>query len=677
MKQSILTVLALAGVVGLALRLAHGDGLVPGWCGHGHRLLHYSTGSTDLMSLLTPRVGGIPLTGNSARLIPGGWLTEVLTQKVPHTAACFAEGTPWELVDYYNQLLYGHAGDLAYFTTTRWPGAQGTPLDLRWSFVPDGLSIGSGNGEPVAPSELFSRLDTLFGGNRALWISLFQQCFDRWSALTGLTYTRVTDGVNDWDDGGSWGNIGGPNRGDVRICMKNIDGAFNILAYNHFPSGGLSPGDMVLDRSENWANPTNNYRFMRNIIMHEHGHGIGLLHVCPTNNTKLMEPFLNTNFDGLQHDDVRGGNRHYGDPFEPNDSVAEAYDVGTLTLGTPVTLGAVPPPAIGNTSILSMDGDGKLDFFRFAIPATATVTVTLAPRGLNYDSSSQVGGSCTSGNFIDSLSIADLGFQILASDGTTSLAIASSNPAGQGESTSLSAIPADTYYIRVFETNSFFQSQLYELTISAQLPTPNPPFPDFATPLRNRYISFVPNSPGEVVAFRIDKTTVPTGSCFAGPPDSQGNSQCLPTPTFRVWSEPTVHVGDCIIVPVANYQVRATFDNIVFAAPVAVQTAMLPSNNSKLWGDVCGPFDGFLMEWSAPDQFTNVHDIVAMSATASGLFNALPFSRANVQGVSASDPCLNAVTNTADLFAVVQAAIGNPYPFTTDPATCPSCPPLP
>ena len=37
---------------------------------------------------------------------------------------------------------------------------------------------------------------------------------------------------------------------------------------------------------------------------------------------QLMEPELNKSIDGPQHDDIRAGQRHYGDPFEPdNDSL--------------------------------------------------------------------------------------------------------------------------------------------------------------------------------------------------------------------------------------------------------------------------------------------------------------------------------------------------------------------
>ena len=642
--------------------------------GHaGHR-------PVDLTAFLTPSGGGIPLTGNAARLLPAGWLTEVAMQRIPTTAACFAEGTSPELVDYYNQILYGNAGNLAYFTATRWGGAQGTPLNLTWSFVPDGLSISSGIGEPIAASEVFARLDALFAGSggRAAWISLFEQCFARWSELTGLTYTRVTVGGNDWDDGGAWGNAGFPGfRGDVRISMKNIDGGFNVLAYNNFPTSG---GDMVLDRSEAWAGSTNNFRFMRNIIMHEHGHGIGLFHVCPavgafTAGSKLMEPFLHENFDGLRHDDVRGGQRHYGDPFEEDNDVASANDLGILAIGTPINVGAVPGVTIANTTILSLDADSEQDFFLFTTTEDSTATATVTPRGLNYDSSPQSGGSCTSGNFVNSLATQDLNVEILDTDGVAVLGTGAANPAGSVETASAVSIPAGSYYVRIYETGTSLQSQLYELTVSAQSPTPLPAAADPDAILRNRYISFVPNNPGQSVAFRVNKTTSPVGACYAGPPDSQGNSQCLPLPTFRVWSEPVVTVGDCMISPVANFEVRSTFEDVAFAAPLALQTINLPSSNNKLWGDLAGINNGSV--WTPPNLFTNVNDILAVLAYISGAAIAPDFERANLQAVSSNDPCLNAVVNAADVFILVRAVIGDPYPFTTDPLSCPLCSPLP
>ena len=91
------------------------------------------------------------------------------------------------------------------------------------------------------------------------------------------------------------------------------DAAFACIRRVGVETGGsnvqfaLDPtnGDMVLDRSENWASgASGNFRFFRNTISHEHGHGIGMHHICPINQTKLMEPFLSTAFDGPRHDEI-------------------------------------------------------------------------------------------------------------------------------------------------------------------------------------------------------------------------------------------------------------------------------------------------------------------------------------------------------------------------------------
>src|SRR6185295_3002916 len=126
-------------------------------------------------------------------------------------------------------------------------------------------------------------------------------------------------------DGAVWGSGGnGSTRGDFRISMKNIDGGNGILAYNNFPGGG---GDMVIDRSEAWQSSGSSNIFLRDVVMHEHGHGIGLQHVCPVfgggpGSGRLMEPFINTAIDGPQHDEIRGAQRLYGDRDEPNNNSA-------------------------------------------------------------------------------------------------------------------------------------------------------------------------------------------------------------------------------------------------------------------------------------------------------------------------------------------------------------------
>jgi hypothetical protein len=46
------------------------------------------------------------------------------------------------------------------------------------------------------------------------------------------------------------------------------------------------------------------------------------------NQTKLMEPFLSTNFYGPQHDDILGAQTLYGDDYESNDAAITGNFIG-------------------------------------------------------------------------------------------------------------------------------------------------------------------------------------------------------------------------------------------------------------------------------------------------------------------------------------------------------------
>jgi len=131
----------------------------------------------------------------------------------------------------------------------------------------------------------------------------------------------------------------------------------------------------------------------------------------------------------------------------------------------------------------------------------------------------------------------------------------------------------------------------------------------------NRYLSFAPNNPGVSAAFLVNKLTAPTGSCWVQAPVPAGTAdqftaKCEATPVFRIWSEPVLHLGDCEIVPVADYHISATGDGAVFTPPLAIGTTPLPSLNLKQWGDTVGLNNG--IEWTPPDQFTNVNDVLAI-----------------------------------------------------------------
>ncbi len=382
-------------------------------------------------------------------------------------AACFEEGytpTAEEWAALNAALANGY--DSRYNAVDRWSsGVAGSPIDLTWSFAPDGLSIPSGVGEAAANSELFARMDALFGAaNRATWIAQFQNVFNRWQAISGCNYTRVTAASVAWDDGAAWGTAGNDTtRGDVRISMKNIDGGSGILAYNGFPDGG----DMVIDRSESWQSGSPTYIFLRNTVSHEHGHGLGFAHVCPGNGSKLMEPLLNTGFDGPRHDELRAVHRFYGDPNESNNSSGTATDLGTLASPSTTTLGTIPTPAIGSSSLISLH-NGDNDYFRLTLANPQLVNITIAPVGLTYTDLDQNGdGSCqtTPANNVNSLAISDLNLIAYQSNGTTPLRSQNINAAGVGETINGILMSNGNSFVRV-TGSAGVETQCYTMSIT-------------------------------------------------------------------------------------------------------------------------------------------------------------------------------------------------------------------
>ncbi len=363
---------------------------------------------------------------------------------------CFAPGTPPEYVDYISRLIFGDFLP-AYDASARWTstsfgstGSRGNPIRLRWSFVPDGVALPGLSGGS-APSNLFSSMNSKFGSDTTLWQNQFRNSFTRWSQVAGLQYTEVSD------DGAVFPNSAGSAsapRGDVRIGARNLDGASGVLAFNYFPN----TGDMVLDSSENWQSSSGTYRFLRNTVMHEHGHGLGLGHVIPTNSTKLMEPYLNTNFDGPQDDDIRGAQRLYGDPYELNNTAATATEMD-MTNTNNLAL-----------NMASLDRTADVDFYRITVPASRKITVTVTPIGSTY----QVGPDGGTAITINTRAIQNLRLELRASNGTTVLTSAPDTGIGNTKQVAnFLALPSGgTYFARVFSgTGSTDDVQRYEIRV--------------------------------------------------------------------------------------------------------------------------------------------------------------------------------------------------------------------
>jgi hypothetical protein len=325
--------------------------------------------------------------------------------------------------------------------------AQGDPMTLTWSVVPDGTTIPAEFGYPSRASNLRAFLNGIYG-SQATWLALFQQVFDRWAELTGITYAYEPN-----DDGVTLSGLGGVTgvRGDIRIGGKLIDGNWGIVAYNYYPNDG----DMVIDTGDIfYANTSGNSLGLRNTVAHEHGHGLGLDHVCPINQTKLMEPILSWSIDGPQHDDILAANRFYGDRFEHDD-----------TPGTAATLGS-----FGSTTEadLSVDSDTDIDVYSFIAGTGTALNVTLTPTGATYLSGPQnSNGTCSAGTNYNSLIIQDLEVRVLDVNGTTELAAADLNGVGQPEAlddVELSS-GAGTYFVEI-TGDSADEAQLYQLSLT-------------------------------------------------------------------------------------------------------------------------------------------------------------------------------------------------------------------
>ncbi len=378
---------------------------------------------------------------------------------------CFTPGTDPALIQAFEAIVFAgidRNGD-RFQQTSRWGGtamnpggaSQGDPTILTYSFPADGTTIPDGVGEGTGVNGLNAFMDGIYG-NRATWRAIYDQVFARWGELSGNTYILETN-----DDNSTLFNNPGVVgvRGDLRMGGKPIDGNSGILAYNFFPQNG----DMVVDSPDSFYNTTSGQSLrLRNVLAHEHGHGMGQLHVCPTSQTKLMEPFISVAYDGPQFDDTLNAQRHYGDPMEPNDTTGTASDLGSFSVGQSVQLGDTGPNNSNLTDVLSIDDNSDSDIFRISLNTSGSISATVTPRGFTYVEGTQT-SQCNTGNNYDALNQKNLGIEVLDSSGAV---IQSVNDFGSGQAeTVLANSPSGVAYVRVFgDTANTIQS--YTLNIS-------------------------------------------------------------------------------------------------------------------------------------------------------------------------------------------------------------------
>jgi hypothetical protein len=359
--------------------------------------------------------------------------------------------------------------DSRYFTATPvWTGSGGqgssgtaTKANLTYSFPADNVTWGDGQNGPSAPNNLHASFMTLFGsGNEDHGFELIRQALTAWHRFNGINYTEVADDNVAFTS--STSHVA--TRGDIRIGANPQGTSSGVLAYDHFPSGG---SDMTINSDYFPASQLalgladNNYRYLRNVVSHEHGHGLGFIHPVPCNATKLMEPFINLNFETTQIDEKRGAGRNYGDRWSGNSSGAAAADFGNLT--TPFLRSVVERN-------LSTNGSAVSDWFKFTIDSAQDVMITVAPTGSSYTEGQQTSGCSGTTATVNAQQAGNLNFELRnGSNGTTILQTAAGMAAGSNETMTMPALGAGTYWVRVFDSANSGSAnqivQLYDMTL--------------------------------------------------------------------------------------------------------------------------------------------------------------------------------------------------------------------
>lgn len=368
--------------------------------------------------------------------------------------------------------------------------AQGAPMRLTWGFADDGTSIPSFGAGSTANSNLIARLDFMYGAGpggadltQRPWFAQFQSVFNRWSSISGLSYQYEAN-----DDGVAYSNTNSATtrgllgtRADVRIGGRAIDGNSGILAFNFFPT----VGDMVIDTNDNFfSNATgtaNSFRGLRNVLAHEHGHGLGMDHVeaNTASNSHLMEPFVDNAFDGPQYHDILVAQRAYGDVGEKssaglgNDVAARASALGAIAGGGSVSIGnSARNIAVGPNDVdfFSIDDNTDTDFWSFSVSTPGSVNILLEALGFNYTAGPQDNIANNEAAF-DSRLRSNLALALFDSTGTNLLASSDVNGLGGNESiNAFSLAAAGTYMIRVTGVDNAdaisLDTQFYGLTAS-------------------------------------------------------------------------------------------------------------------------------------------------------------------------------------------------------------------
>lgn len=351
---------------------------------------------------------------------------------------------------------------------TQQPSGRAMPARFTYSFPDDGVTWGLPEISTTGPNDLNAQLIAAFG-DLDLGREYIRSGLASWRRFSKLQYDEVPDD-NSPEDADP---MRIPTRGDVRIGGLEFGGV-SFLAYNAFPSAeglvDVGGSDMCINTSyfvaDAFSDPTTSYRYFRNTIAHEHGHGLGCIHPVPCDQTKLMEPVISVAFDAVQADELRNIGRNYGDRLAGNHSSADAHDFGDLT--APIMHSVIEK----NLSTNGVDGFGNTDedWFRFTLSNPQPVQITVNPTGPVGANRPQISGCLLLiSPLVEANKAGDLSVELYADDGVTLIASAAEGGPGVAELLNAGVLAAGSYRVRVVDIGPNPPSnqivQLYDLTI--------------------------------------------------------------------------------------------------------------------------------------------------------------------------------------------------------------------
>lgn len=329
--------------------------------------------------------------------------------------------------------------------------------NLTYSFPADGTTWGlAGSGFATGSNNLIATLTTAFG-NEDTGKEYIRQSFAAWKKYAGITYTENSDSGIAMDQVATRR----ASVGDIRVGGLALGSSTPVLAYNAFPGSpslaSIVGGDMVINTSYfsvagTFPDASNNYRYFRNTVTHEHGHGTGFIHQVPCTGNKLMEPSISVGFDSHGNDDRRGATRNYGDRYSGNQSLATALDLGNLT--TPALRSFTNRDLSLNGFWNNGTNAGGADFYKFTLDSAQNVRIVVTPRGGNITTGQQSSGCSGTTTAYAASSAANLAYVLTNGDGTVVIGSIDATANGSAENNLFSNLPAGDYVLRVYDNDA-------------------------------------------------------------------------------------------------------------------------------------------------------------------------------------------------------------------------------